>query len=199
MPASNLPPMEWITTSTILRELRESSESDAWSRLVTRFRRPIVRFARKMGHAPADAEDVAQETLSAFVEAYRAGRYDRTKGRLSQWLFGIAFRQSQRVRRLRSRARAAVQAGDIGDLAPPDVTDLWEREWEEGMLAECFRRVRAEVEPQTFRIFELVVLEGKTPADVGRTLNLPATVVYNSKHRVIARLRRLRTALESIE
>jgi RNA polymerase sigma factor (sigma-70 family) len=192
--------MEWITTSTILRELRESSESDAWSRLVTRFRRPIVRFARKMGHAPADAEDVAQETLSAFVEAYRAGRYDRTKGRLSQWLFGIAFRQSQRVRRLSSRAaRAADHVEDVDGLAPPDVTDLWEREWEEGMLAECFRRVREEVEPQTFRIFELVVLEGKTPADVGRTLNLPATVVYNSKHRVIARLRRLRTALESIE
>lgn len=191
--------MDWITTSTILRELRESPDGDAWTRLVQRFRRPIVSFARKMGHAPADAEDVAQETLAAFVKAYRAGRYDRRKGRLSRWLFGIACRQAQRARRLKAGAQSSGDTPEPDQLAAADASKLWDAEWEDSMLAECFRRVRAEVEPQTYRVFELVVLEGKSPAEVGRALDLPSTVVYNSKHRVITRLRRHRATLESMD
>ena len=83
--------MDWITTSTILEGLKEFEGGDAWERLVERFRRPIVSFIRDLGLAESDAEDVAQETLIAFAEAYREGKYDPAKGRLSHWLFGIAW------------------------------------------------------------------------------------------------------------
>lgn len=195
--------MDWLTTSTILRELRESPHSDAWTHLVQRFHKPIVRFARQMGHSAADAEDVAQETLAAFVKSYRAGRYDRRKGRLSKWLFGIAYRQSCKVRASVTRDR---QVGELDEraLSPgerlprKEASGLWDREWENRMIAECLRHVREEVEAQTFRIFEMVVLEGRPAAEVSASLNVSSTVVYNAKHRVIVRCRRWRSMLESV-
>src|SRR5690349_6694570 len=90
----------WVTTATVLEKLRDFGNRDAWSSFTERFRQPVVSFARGMGLKQADAEDVAQETLLAFAEAYRGGKYDPAKGRLSRFLFGIAYRQALRGRRV---------------------------------------------------------------------------------------------------
>ncbi len=195
--------MEWLTTSTILRDLGASDDSDAWTRLVQRFHGPIVAFALRMGHSAQDAEDVAQETLAVFVHSFRRGKYDRKRGRLSKWLFGIAYRVSCKLRTARSRKpeTAALDEQAISDdhrLPRQSANEVWDREWEQAMMAEVLRQVRAEVEPQTFRIFEMVVLEGRSAAEVARELRLPSTVVYNSKHRVITRCRRWRAMLEQV-
>src|SRR5262245_20228354 len=136
---------EWITTSTILGGLRDFADRAAWERFVERFRAPIVRLARGQGLALADAEDVAQETLLAFADGFRAGRYDVETGRLSRWLFGIAYRQILRVRD--RRAPAAVQSDDssIGLHAIADVAEAtrsWDVEWERAILEQCLARAR---------------------------------------------------------
>src|SRR5437868_3297926 len=92
--------MNWVTTATVLQKLRDS-DRDAWDSFADRFRRPVMSFSRKFGLRDSDAEDVAQETLMAFVEAFRRGDYDPAKGRLSRFLFGIAYRKSLEVRRRR--------------------------------------------------------------------------------------------------
>ena len=91
--------MTWVTTATVLQNLRDYDNREAWGSFAERFRRPVVSFARGMGLKTADAEDVAQETMLAFAEAYRKGSYDPAKGRLSKFLFGIAYRQSLKFRR----------------------------------------------------------------------------------------------------
>ena len=98
--------MEWITTSTILVSLGDYSNRAAWERFTDRCRPPVLRFVRGMGLSEVDAEDAAQGTLLAFAEGFRKGQYDRSKGRLSSWLFGIAFRQALNKRR--SLVRRAV-------------------------------------------------------------------------------------------
>ena len=95
---------DWVTTSVLLSELRDFGNQAAWDRLADRFREPVVAFARKMGLTPSQAEDAAQETLLAFAEAFRDGKYDPAKGRLNRWLFGIAFRQVLNAKRARGRA-----------------------------------------------------------------------------------------------
>jgi RNA polymerase sigma-70 factor (ECF subfamily) len=195
--------MDWLTTSTILRDLTDASNDSAWRRLAGRFHVPILRFARKLGLTEADADDVAQETLAAFAAAYRAGRYDRAKGRLSQWLFGIAWRQAQSVRRSAAR-RAAVEGqvdrtsiwDQVADEA--DVSRTWDQEWEYASLEQCLRQVRQEVEPDTARAFELVMQPGRTPADVAKELGVDAKTVYNAKYSMLKRLRELRQSLEDL-
>lgn len=195
--------MDWKTTSTILDRLSTGSD-DAWGMLASRFRRPLVAFAKDVGLADADAEDVAQETLTALVTGLRTGKYDRAKGRLSTWLFGIAWRQAMNARRGLGRRRdARLMPGDNTDLLSrtPDeaeVTQLWETHWERAILDECLGKVEHEFEPVTFRAFQMVVGLGRPPAAVAADLGVSVRSVYNAKHRVIKRIRALRAQLEEV-
>src|SRR3954452_4282077 len=124
--------MNWVTTATVLEKLRDFENRDAWSDFADRFRHPVVRFAQKMGLRPADAEDVAQETLLAFAEAFRKGNYDPAKGRLSQFLFGIAYRQSLRARSKGGRnPGVAVESAFWSQIADEQTASgIWDTEWE---------------------------------------------------------------------
>ncbi|HEY3246021.1 MAG TPA: hypothetical protein VGM03_21985 [Phycisphaerae bacterium] len=51
--------MEWVTTSTILERLRDFNDRSMWNRFCTRFRRPLVAFARRYGLSEAEADDVS--------------------------------------------------------------------------------------------------------------------------------------------
>lgn len=192
---------DWHTSSTFLRELTDAGNHAAWERLHHRFRGPILRFARRLGLTETDAEDVAQETLMAFAAAYQTGRFEQSKGRLSHWLFGIAYRQTRRaIRDAARRARLAAHPERTAFWsAVPDetkATRLWDVAWERALLEECLQRVRAEVEPLTMRAFELVVRGERNPADVADELGVPVKCIYNAKYAVLRRVRDWRAAFE---
>lgn len=192
--------MTWLTTATVLQNLRDFDNRDAWQSFANRFRAPVVSFARSMGLTPVDAEDAAQETLLAFASAYRDGKYDPAKGRLSRFLFGIAYRQALRVRRV-SAGPANVASPGSGVMSQiPDeqsATGIWDTEWERTVLDSCMQQARTEFEPDTFRAFEMVVRDEKSPDEVANTLSVSIKSVYNSKHRVLKRIRELRESYES--
>jgi RNA polymerase sigma-70 factor (ECF subfamily) len=194
--------MDWLTTSTILQDLGDFSNQVAWRQFAERFRSPIVRFARKLGLSDADAEEVAQETLVAFAAAYRDGRYDRSKGRLSRWLFGIAYRQIRNAQRRVAR-RAGVEAPPDrssfwADVPDKEASTHWDEQWEQALLDLCLQRVRQEVEPATMQAFELVMQANRSPADVAHELGVPVKTIYNAKYTVLTRVRELCAALEDL-
>lgn len=185
----------WQTTATVLERLRDYGNREAWGDFADRFRRPIVSFARGMGLSGADAEDAAQETLLAFAEAYRKGTYDPAKGRLSRFLFGIAYRQALHARR---RRHAQVESAVWAEL--PDeqtASGVWDSEWERILLDRCLEQVRSEFEPQTFRAFELTVREDRPPGEAAEVLGVPLKTVYNAKHRILKRIRELRSEYDA--
>ena len=186
------PLMAWLTTATVLANLRDFDNREAWSSFADRFRQPVVSFARSMGLSQADAEDAAQETLLAFAEAYRRGQYDPAKGRLSKFLFGIAYRQALRARRV--GAQVAPVGTTVWSQVPDehDASGIWDTEWERGLLDECLRQVRTEFEPSTFRAFELTVRDGKDASEAAAELGVAVKSIYNAKHRILKRIRELR-------
>lgn len=199
----NLDP--WITTSTVLERLQRFDDADAWAKFADRFRAPIERFARKQGLSEADSEDVAQETLLGFAKAYRENSYDRTKGRLSTWLFGIAWRRVDHVRRKSERAFVERTAADDATAFWAGVPDdaeasrVWDAAWEQALLERCVLRVKAEVQPATFRAFELLVLEKRSVKEVVAELGITRNAVYIAKHRVATRIRELVAELEDLK
>jgi RNA polymerase sigma factor (sigma-70 family) len=189
---------DWITTSTILGGLRDFEDRGAWEHFVARFRAPIVHLAVGQGLKRADAEDVAQESLLAFADGFRAGRYDVSKGRLSRWLFGIAYRQILRARGARDRRDDEMPA-DLPEIADDaEATRSWDVEWERAILAQCMERARIEVQPQTFRAFELAAIENRDAAAVAEELGIDVRAVYNAKHRLLKRIRELRESMERL-
>ena len=196
--------MEWITTSTILRNLRHDDDG-AWEQFVSRFQRPVSSFARGVGLSAADAEDVTQETLLAFVEGFRNGKYDPAKGRLSRWLFGIAHRQILSERRRGGRREATVPpqtgTGTFWGNVPDEheASNAWDAEWEQSLMHECIERARREFEHHTFRAFELAVQGTASATEVAQELEVQVKTVYNAKHRVLKRIRELREQLEELD
>lgn len=188
---------DWVTTSTMLQRLSDFDDRAAWERLSERFQRPIQAYARKRGLSPDECEDVAQEALLAFAQAFRRGDYDREKGRLSHWLFGIVWRRIDHARRKGDRVgpNSPVRVADtvewLGFEAPKSVSPEWEEVWERAMLEDCLRQVRREVEPKTLRAFEMLVLETRSIEDVESELGLSRNAIAIAKHRVSKRLREL--------
>ncbi len=197
--------MEWITTTTIIHDLRDLSNQTAWRSFVDRFHGPIVRFVTGLGFSAEDAQDIGQESLAAFAEALRAGRYDRERGRLRAWLFGIAYRQALRQRQSAARRERLIERGEAAERAVAEMPDeksageLWNTLWERFLVQECFRQVRTEFQPASVRAFELIVKEGYDAQEAAEAVGITRRAVYNAKHRILTRMRELRSELEAME
>jgi RNA polymerase sigma-70 factor (ECF subfamily) len=199
-----LPPGN-VTSTSLLAGLRDPENHAVWRQYVERYRSLIVAYAAKLGVPAEDGEDVAQAALLSFSSAYRDGRYDRAKGRLSSWLFGIA---TNEVRAWRRRRGERAGAGDrragpteseraLAEIESDDALGaLWEREWRDAVLWECLSVLRREMRPETVRAFELYALGERPAGDMARELGLTENAVFLSKRRVLARLRELLPLVE---
>ena len=78
------------TSTNLLIGLGDLSNDKVWSTFCSRYQAVIMSFARRAGLSEQDAQDAAQDTLLAFADSYRRGKYNRDKGHLRTWLFSIA-------------------------------------------------------------------------------------------------------------
>jgi RNA polymerase sigma-70 factor, ECF subfamily len=193
------------STSSFFLERLQDGESDAvWDQFCARYEPVLMAFARRAGLQEEDARDVVQEALMAFLEGFRAGRYERHRGRLRSWLQGIVFHKTQDT--LRRLSRREVQMVDPSNATAfldriPDrkeLEDVFEQEWERGVLTECLQQVRREVDPLTFQAFELYAMADQTADQVARQLGISLNVVYLSKSRVLSRMRELQQEIAPI-
>jgi len=179
-----------ITSTTLLEGIRDPANALAWRRFHDRYRPVVICFARKQGLSHSDAQDVAQDTMLAFLEAYRNGRYERQGGRLRSFLFGIAH---HKVIDLRQKRRREIVLADQTDgsrlvnkiIDSNDAEELWEKEWQHRVLLACLREVRREVKKETYLAFVLYVLRGLEPSEVARRLSISENAVYVAKHRIM--------------
>ncbi len=185
-----------ITSAELLRGLMDPDNRTVWQDYVERYRPVLLEYARRLGLHADDAEDTAQQTLLAFLEGYRAGRYDPQKGRLRQWLFGIATHAIRQCHKRRPRA-AQVADPDTGTgfferIADDDaLQDVWEDEWRTALFAHCLAEVRAEVTPQTYAAFDRFACQDQPAAAVAAELGISENAVYGAKRRVLDRVREL--------
>jgi RNA polymerase sigma-70 factor (ECF subfamily) len=189
------------TNTALLQGLREPGDGAPWTEFVERYRPLLVAFGRRAGLQVQDAEDLAQEVLIAFAAAYRAGRYDRDRGRLRAWLFGIArtlLANARRRRGISGAWRADAGAGRLEEIAADGsrLEELWEEEWRGAVLAQCLREVSLEVQPVTLAAFRSFALAGRPAAEVAAELGLTENAVYGAKRRVLERVREILPLLD---
>lgn len=200
MDAHHLPPTAiGVTSTTLLQGLRDPANRTAWAGYVGRYRPLVVAWARRLGLPHGDAEDLAQAALLDFSSAYRAGRYDRSRGRLSSWLFGIVRNHVRRWHEHAGRERARGTAGEavLEQVPAEDALErLWREEWAAAVLRAALAQVRREVAPATLRAFERFVLDELPAAQVARELDTTQNAVFKAKRRVLARVRELLPELE---
>lgn len=179
------------TSTELLRGL-DSSDEKAWREFDRRYRGIILGFATRIGLTPFDAADLAQETLTLFLKEYRAGKYDRERGRLRSWLIGMArHRAADMARRSRNRRETRGESAILDRSGDEELGRLWDEEARRAVLSRAMEELRESkrVGEQTLTIFERLMLDQQAPQDVADSFDIPVQAVYKAKHRCLMRLR----------
>jgi RNA polymerase sigma-70 factor (ECF subfamily) len=187
------------TTTLLLEGLANPGNREVWREFDGRYRPVLEAFARRMGLPDGDADEIAQEVLARFVERYRAGEYDRARGRLRSWIFGIA--RTRVADWKRARARRREQRGTSGVERLEDAVDpeaAFDAEWRSALLRAAIGTLRAgtRTEPQSIRVLEMLILEQRPAPEVARALRMTPNAVYQARHRTLQGLREIVAQLE---
>ena len=192
----------FVTTTVLLEGLRDPRNQAVWDEFVQRYRPMVLLYARRLGLNSDDAQDVAQQSLLSFYTAYTQGKYQREKGRLRHWLFGIARHHVIHVFEQRStrRVEPAGGGGLTGALsnvpAEDQLEQLWEQEWSAAVLRRCLQIVRSEFGHPMSQAFELFAWQGWPAKRVAEHLGMSENAVFIAKHRVLKRVRELMPDME---
>ena len=188
------------TTTQLLDSLRDSANAESWQLFDLRYRPVLLAFARQRGLSDEDAADVAQTTLVSFVADYQKGRYDRTRGRLSSWIIGIASHRIADLQRAAYRQRISRGESAIEhEPAPADEAAVWEAAVRKVILQRAMTELHSQsrFDPRTLRAFELCAVRG-VPADAAAAeCGMTVAEVYVAKNRVIGKLREIVASLTS--
>jgi RNA polymerase sigma-70 factor (ECF subfamily) len=143
----------------------------------------LWRWVRRLGVPESSAEDAAQQALLVFAQ--RIG--DVEPGREKSFLFGVALRVAQSVRREHRRWSDAGDDGALAGLADsgPDAEEALDDRRARALLDALLDAMPFDLRS----VFVLFELEEMTMADIARTLGVPAGTVAS-------RLRRARETFE---
>jgi RNA polymerase sigma-70 factor (ECF subfamily) len=195
-------PDEFIPTRrSLLSRLKDWDDQESWRDFFDTYWRLIYSVALKTGLTDAEAQDVVQETILAVAKKMRGFRYDPALGSFKSWLLLITRRRiaDQLRRQYRDPARARpADPGQTGtdllarvpDPAAADIDAIWEDEWQHNIFNAALERVRGEVDPKQFQLFDCYVLKQWPVQDVTRTLGVSPGQVYLAKNRVSARIKK---------
>lgn len=188
------------TSRSLLMQLKEGQPA-AWERLTSLYAPLVYHWCRTMRLAEQDMPDVFQQVFQAVASHIQGFHKDRPGDTFRHWLRAIT---RNKVRdHFRRNARQAQAAGGtdaqiyFSQLAAPpadseaaDESDTHDEEGEvRQLLAGALEQIRAQVQPQTWQAFWKVVVEGKTPEEVGEELAMRPGTVRVAKSRVLSRLR----------
>lgn len=178
------------TTTALLQGLAEPGNASAWVELDGRCRPIMLAVCRRMGLTHAEAEDVVQTAMMSFLEAYREGRYNRERGRLSAFILTIL--RSRAIdcrRRAHRRHEVGGSVEEIEALSEADIDRIWTDERQGQILTQGLKILRDEGADERMVVaFELYGLRGVPIEEVTTRLGMTREEVYNAKYRITRRL-----------
>jgi RNA polymerase sigma-70 factor (ECF subfamily) len=192
------------TGSVLFRLLEDATDQRAWGSFVDRYAPKIYAWCRRWGLQDADAENVTQDVLIRLFRKLPAFAYDPEKGHFRAWLKTLA-------RRVWSDYRDSQQRGGVGSgdsevlqrlhtlVAREDLLAWLQEAFDLELLEEAHARVRLQVSPRDWMIYQRVGIEGRPGPEVAGELGMSETAVRMAKHRVVERLRRECCRLEGTD
>ena len=189
------------TRSSLLQRLRDASDAVSWQHFADHYQRLIFQVCLRKGLTRQEAEEVAQETLTAVAQAMPGFVYDRSKGSFKGWLARVTrnhtadfltrkMREASRRVDLGPEAAEACAMAASGDQAPAVLDEVWESEWREHLLGRALARLRETVSSRSLQIFQLSAVQHWSIAEIAAALCVSRAQIYLVRHRVGRMVRR---------
>lgn len=186
-------PVEWPTTRvTLLAQIRDASDRDAWREFVDLYAPLVYSYSRNRGLQHADAQNVSQEVFSRVSRAIRSFEYDAQRGQFRSWLGLITHQQMLRHQQRESQAARGVGAGECNDVLdgiPSEVEGAWSEAFNAHIYARSVEAVRAQSDPLEWQVFERIWDRNERPSDVARDLQKQPQWVYQVKFKIVGQLK----------
>jgi RNA polymerase sigma-70 factor (ECF subfamily) len=197
------------TRSSLVNRLHRWDDHGGWQDFFDSYWKLIYAVAVKAGLSDAEAQDVVQETVVAVAKRMREGGYDRARSSFKNWLCLITrrrivdhFRRRTPVKKQSfsasddtSRTDAAARVPDPASL---ELDAVWDEEWRKNLVDAAIERVKHQVAPKQFQIFDLSVLKELPVRDVTKLLKVNAARVYLARHRISALVKKEVARLEKL-
>jgi len=183
------------TRRSLLSRLKSWDNQDSWRAFFNTYWRLIYDFALKAGLDEGQAQDAVQETIISVAKQMKGFKYDPALGSFKGWLLQVTRRRvaDQMRKRYRTGEVGALHADDPGVAAlmaemPDDsstqLEELWDKEWRQHMADAALAKVKRQVRPEQFQMFEFAVLKGWPARKVAEALGASLTQVYMARHRI---------------
>ena len=196
------------TRSSLLARLKDTEDQRSWQEFNDAYGRLIFGFALKAGLTETEAEEVVQETMISASRNLPEFRYDPKVCSFKTWLLNLSqWRvQDQLRKRIPTKPSAGSNHTDmdrtatierVADPASRQLEAIWEQEWQTTLLNTALAKIKPQVNPKEWQMFDLYALKEWSPRDVARALGVSVGRVYLVKHRISARLKKELKLLET--
>jgi len=192
------------TRDSLLVQVRSPANREAWDQFALIYRPVIYRLARHRGLQDADAQDLAQHVLMAVASAIGGFEKSNEGVRFRHWLRRVAHNAIVNALSRQPQDRAAGGSAVQELLLEQPSVDLQspaqiELEYRRELYLRAARLVRSDVEPETWRAFELTVIENRGIDEAAAQLDKPVGTIYAARSRIMRRLREAVRELEQSE
>jgi RNA polymerase sigma-70 factor (ECF subfamily) len=195
------------TRKSLIARLDNWEDQKTWDEFYKTYWRLIYSVAIKAGLRPEEAFDCVQETILSIAKQSKKKLYDPEQGSFKTWLMNMTrWRINDQFRK--RKKDTAMTGGEWEDERKTAVIDriedpngdvlsrLWDVEWKTNIAEAALARVKAQVSPKQFQIFDFYVIRQWDATKVQEKLNVSMAQVYLAKHRVGAVLKKELAKLE---
>lgn len=195
------------TRKSLIARLDNWEDQRTWDEFYQTYWRLIYAVAIKAGLRQDEAFDCVQETILSIAKQSKKKLYDPKQGSFKTWLMNMTrWRINDQFRK--RKKDTAMLAGDwdsdrktavIDRIEDPDgdvLSRLWNVEWKKNLADAALAKVRAQVSPKQYQIFDCYVVKQWEAKEVQKKLNVSMAQVYLAKHRVGAILKKELAKLE---
>ena len=195
------------TRKSLIARLENWEDQRTWDEFYQTYWRLIYSVGLKAGLRSDEAFDVVQETILSIAKQSRKQLYDPKQGSFKTWLMNMTrWRINDQFRR---RKKDTAMAGNewneerktavIDRFEDPSgnlLERMWNVEWKKNLADAALARVKGQVSPKQYQIFDYYVVREWDAKKVQAHLGVSMAQVYLAKHRVGAVLKRELVKLE---
>ena len=184
------------TRKSLIARLDNWEDQKTWDEFYKTYWKLIYAVGVKAGLRSDEAFDVVQETILSIAKQSKKNMYDPEKGSFKSWLMNMTrWRINDQFRK--RKKDTAMNVGDwdeegsktavidrVEDPQSGTLERLWDVEWKKNLADAALEKVKAQVSPKQFQIFDCYVIREWDAGKVQRQLGVSMSQVYLAKHRV---------------
>jgi len=192
------------TRNSLLIELRDPANQQAWQEFTDIYRPLVYRLARMRGLQHADADDLSQQVLLSVAGAIGRWESDPQRARFRTWLKRVADNAiTNALTRMKpdqgtGRTSVAIRL-HAEPVANGPSSELLCIEYQREVFQWAARQIKDEFRRNTWDAFWLTSVEGVDINEVADQLNKSRGAIYIARSRVIRRLNEKVQSFDDVE